>query len=240
MIKLINDKCEFDSFEINDIYSIRIFSLLEAYGTAYDFARFYRQIDSFGNVTAIISKLDGDYTVSHNEFFDNDELSQFFLTLGYNTVLSDDKFFLNDRFAQGVVMQTAYKAEKHSPYTELDYYPSLMELFNLDDYNSTDFEAWYVDLSHRIRHNTAKACVLKLNDEIVSSAILSSIYNDNAIISAVRTSPEYRRLGYGSTLVSEMICDIKGIVYLMRENGKNESFYKKLGFENTGIWRLYK
>ena len=79
-----------------------------------------------------------------------------------------------------------------------------------------------------------------VNDEIVSSGIFSSIYNNDAILTSVSTVPEFRRMGYGSALVSAMICDIKGKVYLMRDKNKNEKFYKKLGFENMGYWRMYK
>lgn len=59
-------------------------------------------------------------------------------------------------------------------------------------------------------------------------------------MSAVRTSEEYRGLGYGSALVSEMTGDIKGKIYLMREKELNEQFYKRLGFKNNGNWRMYK
>ncbi len=43
-----------------------------------------------------------------------------------------------------------------------------------------------------------------------------------------------------STCFQAMCCDFGGNVYLMRENERNEGFYKKLGFENTGKWRIYK
>ena len=115
-----------------------------------------------------------------------------------------------------------------------------MDLFNLEDYSSADFESWYVDISHRIRHGAAKAVTLNINGEIISSGIFSSIYNNDAILTAVSTQSEFRRMGYASALVSAMVCDIKGKVYLMRDKNKNEEFYKKLGFENIGYWRMYK
>ena len=97
-----------------------------------------------------------------------------------------------------------------------------------------------MDISHRIRHSCANAYTLNVNGEIISSGIFSSIYNDNAVLTAVRTSPEFRHMGYGSALVSEMLGDIKGKVYLMREMNLNEQFYINLGFENVGKWRMYK
>lgn len=240
MIKRIENNNEFASYDKTDIFSIRILSLLNAYGTGYDFAKFFIQTNNDGEATSIISALDGDYTLSHKENYDSQELTEFFSALGYASVISDDGYKLNDSFTEGDIMETASKKELHISYAEIDEFPKLMDIFNLDDYNDTDFENWYVDASHRIRHNCAKATALRVNGEIVSSAILSSIYKDDAILTAVRTAPEFRGLGYGSTLVSEMICDVKGKVYLMREAGRNEHFYKRLGFINNGKWRLFK
>ncbi|MDD6727826.1 MAG: GNAT family N-acetyltransferase [Eubacteriales bacterium] len=240
MIKIIDTPSQFDGYNKTDIYSIRILSLLKAYGTKYDFAVFYRQINDAGELTAIISKLDNDCTLSANKNADFDELKEFFLTLGYNSVLGDDRLFLTDKYDSGAVMVTKRKAELHKSYCEIDCYPKLMDIFNIDDYEKADFESWYVDLSHRIRHGCSKAYTLNSGGEIISSGIFSSLYNDDGILTSVRTVPEYRNMGYGSVLVSEMICDIKGNVYLMREQNKNESFYTKLGFENIGTWRMFK
>ena len=219
MIKLIDNPDEFDTFNKDDIFFIRIMSLLKAYSTEYNFALFYKQIDENENITAIISRLDNDYTVCHNDNFNQKELDDFFKTLGFNSILCDEDLI---------------------NYAEIDEYPKLMDLFNLEDYSSADFESWYVDVSHRIRHGAAKAVTLNINGEIVSSGIFSSIYNNDAILTAVSTQSEFRRMGYASALVSAMVCDIKGKVYLMRDKNKNEEFYKKLGFENIGYWRMYK
>ena len=239
MIKKIENTDELNSFNKTDIYSVRILSLLNAYGTGYDFASFYKQINDDGKITAIISKLDGDITISNIDC-DMDELIEFIEVIGYSSCLCSGLDGYGRRCDSGVVMSTSKKNDISIPYTEIDHYPKLMDLFSFDDYDYADFEVWYVDVCHRIRHNCAKAYSLNMNDEIVSSGIFSSIYNNNAILTSVKTAPEFRRMGYGSALVSEMINDIKGIVYLMREQDKNESFYKMLGFENIGIWRMYK
>lgn len=240
MIKKITQTNEFDNYDKTDIYSIRIKSLLSAYGTKYDFAVFYYQIDKDNKITSILSRLDNDWTLSHLDIFDEAELGDFFHAVGYSTILSDDNFHFDALYDEGIVMSTVKKAEKHIQYAEIDFYPKLMDIFNFEDYDSIDFESWYVDLSHRIRHGCAKAVSLNVGGEIVSSAVFSSIYNNDAILSSVRTSPEFRQMGYGGALVSEMLFDVPGTVYLMREKDKNESFYSNLGFENSGLWRMYK
>lgn len=239
MIKKIDYINEFDKYTKVDLYSIRIKSLLRAYGTGYDFAVFYKQINDSGEITAIISKLDSDFTISCSGS-DRNELAEFIDVIGYSSCLCDELPNDNRQFDEGIIMASDKKSEFQLPYTEIDEYPKLMDLFNFEDYDSTDFEAWYVDVSHRIRHGCAKAFSINVNDEIVSSGIFSSIYGNDAILTSVHTAPEFRRLGYGTALVSHMMCDIPGRIYLMREKNKNEGFYTHLGFSNIGKWRLYK
>jgi len=240
MIEQISDISEFSEYKVKDIYSVRIFSLLYAYGCKYPFARFYRQ--TVENVTtAVLAVLDRDVTVSFIEnLADVQELSGFISVIGYSSVLCSDTLHINSEYSTGTVMSTDKKIEIPCDYNVIDEYPYLFDLYNFIDYGENSFEAWYVDISHRIRHNAAKAVSLNFNGEIVSSAILSSIYNDDAVLTAVQTKPEFRKQGCASALVSSICCDIKGTVYLMREENNNESFYKRLGFENIGKWRIYK
>lgn len=239
MINRITQAADLDTYEKTDIFSVRIKSLINAYGTSYGFAEFYAQ-QCVGKATAIISRLDGDYTLSAADGADFEELSEFFTALGYVSVLSDNRLTLNNAFSEGAVMITTAKKELHCDDAFIDFYPRLMDIYNIQDYDNVDFEAWYVDLSHRIRHGAAKAYALCRGGDIISSGIFSSIWQDSAVLSSVITAPSYRHCGYGSALVSEMICDIKGSVYIMREKDKNESFYSNLGFVNNGIWRLHK
>lgn len=239
MIVKIKDPSEFDSFDEINLFSVRIKSLLSAYKTEYDFASFYKQIDDDDNVTAIISKLDGNVTVSRKNS-DNDELAQFFGATGYSTVLTDTDLKLGGEFDEGVIMVSDKKAEYRLPFVFIDEYPKLMDLYNFQDYSSINFESWYVDVCHRIRHGCAKAYTVNVNGLIASSAIFSSIYNGSAVLSSVQTAPEFRRMGYGRALVSHMISDVTGSVFLMRDADKNERFYMKSGFKNCGKWRMYK
>ncbi len=241
MIEKIDENSQFENYDIVDIYSVRILSLLNAYGCKYPFARFYRQLDDNDCVTAIFSVLDKDFTLSFNpNLADKEEIIEFISVIGFDTLLCSEELHIDIPFDYGAVMKSSKKIEIQCDYTEIDEYPYLFDLYNFIDYDGNNFDSWYVDISHRIRHNSAKAVTLNYNDEIVSSAIFSSIYNNDAIITAVKTNPKFRKLGYGSALVSAMCCDISGDVYLMREKDKNESFYKKLGFENIGNWRIYK
>ncbi len=240
MIKQIEEILQFNGYDLTDIYAVRILSLLNAYGCKYPFARFYRQINDDGSVTAILSVLDKDITISFDKNADRDELSQFVSVIGFDSVLCDEALEIDSCYECGIVMKTDKSIEIPCNYMEIDEYPHLFDLYNFIDYGEINFDSWYVDISHRIRHGAAKAFTLNMDEEIISSAIFSSIYKNNAILTGVQTKPEFRKMGYGSALISAMCCDFNGTVYLMRENGRNESFYKKLGFENIGKWRIYK
>lgn len=241
MIKQINDETQFDNYSITDIFSVRILSLLGAYGCKYSFARFYMQVNDSESITAILSVLDKDVTVSYDEnSADKEEIAEFVSVLGYETVLCSELPISCGACESGAVMQTDKTVELPNPFGAVNAYPNLFELYNFINYGTNSFDAWYVDINHRIRHGFAKAFTLEIGGEIISSAIFSSIHNKNAILTAVRTKPELRGMGYASSLISLICSDFGGTVYLMRENGKNESFYKKLGFKNTGIWRIYK
>lgn len=240
MIELLDEKFSVNSYRYKDIYSVKIFSLLEAYGTKYPFIRFYAQKNE-NIVSAVICVLDNDITLSFiPDIADLDELREFVFVIGFSTLLCDDSFEIDMPFESGIVMRSSKKIELPCKYTVVDEYPYLFDLFNFVDYSDVDFESWYVDISHRIRHGCAKAVTLNSDGQIISSAIFSAVYKNDAVLTAVQTKPEFRKSGYGSALVSAMCCDIIGTVYLMRENNKNESFYKRLFFENTGKWRIYK
>lgn len=240
MIEQISDFSELAEYNQIDIFSIRVLSLAKAYGFKYPFVSFFRQTDDNGCVTAILSSLDKVITLSVNGSADKDELADFLHYLGFSSLFCSDEFDFGPEYSGGAIMKSSKKIELPCDYRVIDEYPHLFDLFNFIDYPDVDFEAWYVDISHRIRQGAAKAYSVNIDDEIISSAIFSSIYNDDAVISAVQTKPEFRRMGYASALVSAMCCEIKGTVFLMREESKNESFYKRLGFENCGNWRMYK
>lgn len=240
MIQKIENANELEKCKIRDLFTIRILSLLKSYGTGYQFASFYKQTNADGVITAILSRLDNDFTLALDEEFDEDELVHFFCITGYSSILSSDQFKKGSRYEEGMIMSCSSKNEIMMQGAVIDEYPKLMDLFNFVDYDNQDFKSWYVDISHRVRHSTAKAYTLNVDGEIISSGILSSVYDGDAILTAVRTADEMRGMGYGSCLVANICCDVKGTVYLMRDIDRNESFYSRLGFVNTGKWRMYR
>ena len=238
MIEKIESFEALDAWRARDIYSVRILALAKSYGFQYNFCTFYRQVED-DRVTALLSRLDNNVTLALAEDYDREELVRFLCITGYSSILTDASFELNPRFQEGEVMASSLKREGTAGDAELDEYPKLMDLFNFVDYGSQDFNAWYVDISHRIRHGTAKAYTLNKDNEVIASGILSSVYDNKAILTAVRTREDKRRSGYGTELVRAICSDVSDEVYIMREDGKNEEFYRQLGFQPVGKWRIY-
>ena len=239
MIEKIQNETEFDCWQQRDIFTVRILSLLKSYGCKYQFATYFKQVVD-DKVTAIMSKLDGDFTLSLTDDADQEELEHFFCVTGYTSITCSDGFLLGSRYEEGVVMHSDAKMDYSLVGITLDEYPKLMDLFNFVDYNSQDFKSWYVDISHRVRHGTAKAYTLCIDDTIIASGILSAIIDGHAILTAVRSESEFRGMGYGSALVSAICNDVAGRVHLMRDEGMHEDFYKRLGFTDDGKWRIYR
>ena len=223
MIEKIESAQQLADWTKRDLFSVRILALLASYGCQYRFCSFYRQTEG-EQITAIIGKLDGNITLALSDAYDREELVRFLCLTGYTSVLCADTFELNPRYSQGVVMSCKRKPALVPTDAAIDEYPKLMDLFNFIDYAEQDFKAWYVDISHRVRHNTAKAYALLIDGEIISTGILSSLYDGDAVLSAVRTGDAYRRKGYGSALVRAICNDVSGTVWLMRDEDKNEAF----------------
>ena len=163
-------------YEQTDLFSVRVLALAESYGCDYNFARFYVQRTESGQITAVLSYLDRDCTLSLTENADREELTAFFAAMGYGTLLCTADFCMDRPYREGSMMQSVRRYDVQSGMAVFDSYPKLMDLYNFIDYDSQDFESWYVDLSHRIRHGGAKALTLRMDGMILASGILSVSY----------------------------------------------------------------
>lgn len=93
-----------------------------------------------------------------------------------------------------------------------------------------DFDLWYTDTSHKIRHNLARCYVYKN-----ASSVTASFFGDDTVfLSQVSTLKTERHKGYASRMLHEVTGLYKGkTVYLIAEENKRP-FYKSAGFVITG------
>ena len=235
--------CYVDVEEVNDlrkiiyvknIYACKIACLLESYGLQYDFAEFWIQYENDMPVTAI-SKFYGDMTVYATDKTDFDELKEFFMITGFSSVLCEKEIF-PDSYS-GIVMEKI--SENADVKAEVN--PNLSEVYRLlescksDNFEVPSYKDFILDMSHKIRHNTALCVGVREGEKLIATAMTVAQSKTCAIIGAVATDKDYRKLGYGKKCVNALCHLLNGRkIFIMRDESENEDFYKSMGFENKG------
>lgn len=116
---------------------------------------------------------------------------------------------------------------------------SLREVYGLlEETGMTDeFESFYLDLSHKLRHESALITAEYIDDELAGCAVASSVTEGAAVISAVAVSPNHRRKGSGTRLIKKAESALKGkMIYIFKEKDKNNEFYRALGYSKQDTW----
>lgn len=237
MICKLTDDFEIRKFPQESIYLVRIASLASVYGFSHDFAAFFAQYTN-GACTAVISYLDGSATLAALDSADFEELSMFFSAKGFSSLLCSADFDSFQSYETGVIMSARGGAKYSGGARLAEDYETLMRVFELSGAPG-DFKCWYADIKRRISRHGALCAVSFSGNTVASCAVFSNIENGGAVLSCVATAPEFRGRGLASDCVRLLLSEASQTVYLMREDSKNESFYTKLGFKNTGRWRMY-
>ena len=99
-----------------------------------------------------------------------------------------------------------------------------------------DFEPFYLDLSHRLRHGAARASVLYAGGEAVAAAA-AALAGESALVTAVAVLPAEQGKGYGGAVLRAVEAQLGGCrVYLLRAEHENERFYARRGYVQSGAW----
>lgn len=250
MIKFVNkDDILWQKYIASAIYnpfSTRIKSLYAAYGTYPKLCDFWYQTSDNKKITSTISKYGGKIIAYITDTSDLPELSDFIKAVYGSVLLCDNKYTLSincDKIT-GSVMECSvlkkYDCTKRviSDVLLNEYYSLLNESMNY----MPDFESFYTDLNHKIRHNVNKIWGIT-DGKLLSACTAVAMDNSTAVLGGVAVLPEYRGMGYGSNLVYQAVSALladKKYVYLYREQNKNKNFYSRLGFTDIGQWAEYK
>ena len=222
---------ELSSLPERGVVAQKIRALLLAYGTKYDFCRFFVSED------AVLCEMNGSFVVSEIGKAESvEELADFFVFGGFSEIFCSED--LGKRLAKrlgcnfksvelmrfcGSVSETVDRGEVHRLPRLDNVYMILKTAFDID------YEAWYTDMSHRIRHNVASARQLGS-----SALIIQYDLNGEALLSQIASVPEARGRGNASRLIKEVCAELfPSNVYVICENNL-VNFYKKLNFEITG------
>jgi len=208
----------------------KIRALLLCYGIKYDFCRFY--VGEFRAGHAFLGGLNGSFVLSECGECDFEELAVFFTFGGFEEIFCSQSAgvrlseLLQCRLQKVNVMR--FVGDALSCAMETD--PLLDNVYSvLKTSFEIEYEPWYLDMSHRIRHGIAR--FYKLNGSVL--AVQHNI-NGEALLSQIATIPEKRGQGNARRLISAVCAELSDSkVYVICEDELLD-FYRKSGFVREG------
>jgi len=251
MIKLLTeppDRC-LEYLCKKHIFGIRVLSNIHAYQGYFDFFKAWVQL-SGENITAVFCLYDGIVTLYADACADYEEIAAFIRMLGDIKIYCNGENFdalglsvLRDgyimrHFDQGLLKSADLcgSVDFSCPYKEVY---DILSVNSGSAVYSPEYDVWYADINHKIRHDISKMAVMYKDNCAVSCGLILANERDFALLGGIATPSEYRGNGYGGLIVSALVRDAlknKKVPYLFRDTGKNMEFYNHLGFEDVGKW----
>lgn len=111
--------------------------------------------------------------------------------------------------------------------------------FGVSENTSSEREAW---LRKNLEAKTSRVYYIEEEGEMVSKVSTNGENSVSAMIVNVCTLPKYRKQGYLSVLLAKTVADLlqeKETVCLFYDNPEAGKIYQKIGFKETGTWRMY-
>ena len=236
MIRRIQDEKQLRPWA-EDPVGLRACAAAAAYGIDGHVCQFWLQ-----NEDTLLCRVDDSMVLCAGQNADWEELSGFLPLSGAHVLLSREEEARRlglPVVLSGWVMLRESGGEP-SPFCEVEENPSLRELHALltacetDSFRAPEFEAFYLDVSHRTRHGEAISVGLRRGGQLVAAAFCTAKSNALAILSGVAVLPQLRGQGLGASVVRALqarLCQPRQCVY--RAQGEHKSFYEMLGFRDA-------
>lgn len=230
MIKRALSDGELSKLPEYGIEAQKIRALLVSYGLKYDFCRFY--VGEFRAGCAFLGELNGSFVLSEIGECDCGELAEFLSFSGFSEIFCSES--AGERLSELLpchlrkvnIMRFDGVGIPCGVLTE----PSLDNVYTiLKTAFDIEYEPWYLDMSHRVRHGVSAFRAL-------DGSVLAIQHNINgeALLSQVATIPEMRGKGNARRLISAVCAELSGSrVYVICGDALLD-FYSKLGFRRTG------
>lgn len=226
MITRITSPKEFARLPEKGTEAQKIRALYKAYGAGYDFCRFYRQ--DGGTFAAI---LDGDIVLCGDEA-DYRELAGFISVCGFGSIFCSEKAAAGLAELIGAVCHRIclMRYAGGTAVENIDRQPCLDRVYEiLKTAFDIQYEPWYLDMSHRIRHGVSRCAVLGDSALTVQHDI-----NGEALLSQIAAMPRGRGMGTTKRLIRAVCGELSpSEVFVLCERELAE-FYRRCGFEAAG------
>lgn len=227
MIARITAPEELERLPERGIEPQKIRALYKAYGAGYDFCRFFRQ-----NCDTFLAALDGDFILSDGEA-DYGELAGFLSACGFGEIFCSEK--------SAKELSRHISADCHeiflmrysggaSASENIDRQPRLDEVYEiLKTAFDIQYEPWYLDMSHRIRHGVSRCMILE-----GSTLTVQHDLNGEALLSQVAALPQGRGKGVTKRLIRVACSELAPSEVFVLCVKELTDFYRKCGFEVCG------
>lgn len=218
---------------------LKIAATLAAYQTGYSFFMVWVQWQD-NAPTAWIAKLEQTVFLAAEDTADFEEIRNFFAAIEFDSLQAEASAMRRLSYAPYHRYPILLREEPMGvggAYTALPLRPIYDILFaeENDALHQAPFDAWYVDLSHRIRHQTAIAVM----EQQAAVAVASHIVRDAAVISGVATLPAERGKGLATRALERLIGQTNVRNFFVSSRPEALSFYQKNKFVPVGEFAIY-
>lgn len=231
-------------------FACRILSLYQSYRPGLVFVDYWLVTDENGKTTGAIARNGSDFILLLTKETDTEEVSAFMRVAGASAILCSGDYSLelpSFRSVTGAVLMRDRPygtAASCTDLTESDIRAAydLIARCTDEDFCPPSFEDFYVDVNHKLRHQTMRMSGIFADGSLACVAMTVAESRDAAVLGAVACDPAYRRMGYGSQVVTHLANALIGEgkkVFLHRAKNRNIGFYSGMGFCETGTWREY-
>lgn len=246
MIKLLDSINPNDFLKLeNSHYARRVKSNFEAYGTKYDFCRFYELVND-DKIQAIISQFNSTMVVSDAKdiSFDNEMVNDLLMLISMNKPQTIE---MNVRLAEKIRdklddynkcdrTEFQFVSKNYLPSMEVDECPRLDDVFAILKTSfpaiAESYDLWLTDTSHKVRRGLAQ-CFLLGN---FTTATIQYICDNTALVGNVATIPEERGKFHARKLLYWMGEKLFREGYDVRLFARSHrvTYYEEIGFKEIG------
>ncbi len=242
MIRLAQAK-DFNCLKPDSEAAVRILGLAASYGVECRFAHFWCDDDR----QLFIAAMDSHAVISADAGTDFYELNLFLSMHRDIKSVRTSRFVAQElalaggwKYKTGIVMtpekELCTPALKPLNLAPRDVYSLLKACF---DTGLPEFDAWYVDVSHRLRRGLCRMIGFCIDSVPSACAMTTAECENAAVIGGVATLPCARGRGFASanilTLTNQLLDEGKK-VFLSPKNDAAYKLYLKLGFAQCGEW----
>lgn len=241
MIKLIEQESEFDrNLLLKTLSGRKMLAYLRAYGTGYDFCRFYKISDENG--TGFMFMINSTLIICDDNKLENIDEIQLFVSMNLPFRIEGSQHVLENIRLENHYQQlnrTVFELIPDNQPIEsiedfVDFNPHLPDVYRILSEgfpNIADFSLWYTDTSHRCRHGISRAFTYR------NSTTASAVFDvENVVlIGQVATTESARGRGYARDFLRWLAGFLNGLekkAYLMALDVR-VSFYREIGFKEV-------